>query len=371
MMPTTPFSCVARGRSRLTGRLAGWPRGARLLVLVLTVLAVAGCLTLALGNEELRQGEPLGCFRDYRFHAAVTERVRGGEDYYQAVPAVFREFDYRTWSIFNFRPPMHTWLLAGLPPPLGRLLLMALGLGTWAAGCALLWREGGRLWLGRWFAAAGAVALGGTLVWCFAGPVYLFAELWAGLLITLSVCAYGFGRWRWAVLAGLAALFLRELSLPYCGLALAVALLLWRRAEVLAWLGGLAAYGAFYAWHYHHAVALVAVPAGLLGTRRWLQFGGPTFLLQTCQAVNAFLVFLLPWWSVAIYLPLALLGLAGWRGETGLRAGLTVAVYLAAFCSVGSADNAYWGLLYAPTLALGVAWTPVALSDLCRGPTGR
>jgi len=82
----------------------------------------------------------------------------------------------------------------------------------------------------------------------------------------------------------------------------------------------------------------------------------------TCR-MNAYL-FNAPLWLSALYLPLALLGLAGWRGWTGARLALTAAAYVAAFAVVGQPFNDYWGLLDAPLFAFGFAAAPAALRDL-------
>jgi hypothetical protein len=62
-----------------------------------------------------------------------------------------------------------------------------------------------------------------------------------------------------------------------------------------------------------------------------------------------------------------LLGLAGWSGAVGSRVGLTVGMYVAAFLFAGRPIHAYWGLMYAPLLPLGLVWAPRALGDLIRG----
>jgi hypothetical protein len=72
----------------------------------------------------------------------------------------------------------------------------------------------------------------------------------------------------------------------------------------------------------------------------------------------------LPNWSWAIYLPLAVLGLAGWRGELGTRASVTAGLYVAAFAFVGQPFNDYWGLIDAPLLALGFVHSAASLRDL-------
>jgi hypothetical protein len=83
------------------------------------------------------------------------------------------------------------------------------------------------------------------------------------------------------------------------------------------------------------------------------------------------LVWLLPSWGSAIYLVLGLLGLAGWRGPTGALIALTCFGYVAAFSIVGLMVNYYWGAMYAPLLAFGVASAPGALRDLFMAARGR
>jgi len=82
---------------------------------------------------------------------------------------------------------------------------------------------------------------------------------------------------------------------------------------------------------------------------RWIQFGGLRFLLITRRAG---LLLGFPFWVAALYLPLAVLGLAGWRGPVGIRVTATLAAYLVAFSVVGAPSmNFYWGAIYAPLLA--------------------
>jgi hypothetical protein len=214
-----------------------------------------------------------------------------------------------------------------------------------------------------------ALALGGAFLvlggigWCFLAdaPVYLFAELWAGVLIALSVGAYALGYWPMGVTAGLAALFFRELALAYCAVAVVLAWWQGRHREVVVWLVGFVVYAAFMAFHIHEV--LPRLPAESSKTAAsWIQFRGVTFLLETGMPN----LFLGPntWWLVAFIVPLGLLGLAAWPGPMGTRCLLTVLAYFAAFSVVGQWFNSCWGLLYLPILMLGLAWTPLALRDL-------
>ncbi len=221
--------------------------------------------------------------------------------------------------------------------------------------CAVMHRQGGIGWV-----VAGVFPLIGALYWCIDGDAFLSQELWSGILIALSVCFYAYDRWRLGLATGLAALFFRELALPYCLVAVVLAWRERRRAEVVAWMVGLSLYSVYMMLH------VLAVAGRILPDDRlpasWLQFGGPAFLLLTCR-MNAYL-FNAPLWLSALYLPIALLGLAGWRGWIGARLSLTAGAYVAAFAMVGQPFNDYWGLMYAPMLAFGFAAAPAVLRDL-------
>jgi hypothetical protein len=212
-------------------------------------------------------------------------------------------------------------------------------------------------------AAASAVLLMiGTFSHCFVDDIYLYQELWAGALIALSVCAYDLGRRPLGMAAGLLALFLRELALPYALISWLIAWRHGRRREATAWAVGLAVYGVSLILHILAVQSRSPHTQGTFNASSWVHFGGPAFLLATCR-INLLLLASPPW-VTALYLPLCLIGLLGWRGETSLRIGLIVALYLTAFSIIGGLFNYYWGLLYGLLLPFGLAWAPAALSDL-------
>jgi hypothetical protein len=160
----------------------------------------------------------------------------------------------------------------------------------------------------------------------------------------------------------LAAVFFRELALPYC--AIAVMFALWKRRwkEAGLWALGLSVYGLFLA--YHAAEVWRHVTSTDRTAESWIQFGGAAFVISTVQ-MNSYL-FNLPRWVAALYLVASVVGLSAWRSEVGLRMLATVAPYVAAFTIVGLPFNTYWGLMYAPLLPFGLAWAPAALRDLVR-----
>jgi hypothetical protein len=215
---------------------------------------------------------------------------------------------------------------------------------------------------GLGFGAAAAVCLVVSLAGVGAPNVAVFTEVAAGALILLSACAYGLG-WRWLGLAaGMTALFGRALALPYVLVCLALSTR--RPREPWVWGAGLAAYGGYFWWHAQ-MVAATTGPADHADPTGWLAFGGLRFSLGTAGFNGAFA--LAPLWVSAIYLPLALLGLASWQGESGRRVFATVLIFLGAFLIVGKPFNNYWGAMYTPLLMLGLPWGMVALRDLLTG----
>lgn len=343
----------------MTTRFAGINRWLAVLILLGTAAAIGECLVATFNATPPKPSRTDGR-TDWDFYRGVIERVRAGESYYEAVPKVFKEFGYQTYSLFNYRTPIYAWLIGGLPSEeWSQAVLIALAALTLAMAYAALKQETGPL-----AAMCGVALLLGGLGWCLL-PMSVYAqELWACTLITMSISLYVLGRWPWAVFAGLTALFFRELTLPYCLLALGFSFWQRRSAEIIAWFGGLALYGLFMSWHLSNVARLVPPGSGG-GALSWITFGGVPFLLATAR-MHIVLLALLPPWPTAFYLPIAVLGLAGWRGEMGTRVGLTVAAYLAAFSVVGLPVNIYWGLMDAPLLGLGLLWAPVALRDLWR-----
>jgi hypothetical protein len=348
-------------QSALSTRYADWsPTYARLLLGILALILV-WCLGGSLFQRDPLTTVPEGG-HDLRLYRAIVERVHAGENYYDAAGRELREGGYPSGSIFNWRTPLYAWLMGALPAPeYGQALLILLAVLTLLLTYGVLQKED----LGFGLAMVGVLALAGPFLWCIDGDAFLAQELWAGVLIALSVCCYAHGRWAPGLAAGLTALFFRELALLYCLLALGLALHAGRRREVLVWLAGFALYAVFLAVHCLE-VTRRTLPEDRLPTS-WVQFGGPAFLLSTCR-MNVFL-FVSPRWLAALFLPLVLLGLGGWRGPTGLRLGLVVGAYLAVFAVIGQPFNNYWGLLYVPLLSIGLVRTPAALRDLfvCAG----
>jgi hypothetical protein len=328
---------------------------------VLAALVLLSGFLVAVSLSPLRQSNADRQRRgkgDAALYRAEVDRIHEGEGYYQAAAAELTSRGYPTQNVFNWRTPLPMWLIGRMPAiVLGKVLLSALALALILAAFEALAREENNV-IRRPLACA--LLLSGPLIPCVLGDLFVMPVLWAGVLVALSICAYGLERPRLGVALGLAAVFVRDLALPYCLLAAAIAYGNRRWKELAAWLLGLAAWGLFFALHWHQVSSLIT-PDARAHAEGWIQFGGAAFVISTAQ-MNTYLL-LLPQWITALYLAGAMFGLAGWHTPLGLRCGLTVCLYLVAFAVVGHEFNQYWGSLLAPLLCFGVARLPASLHD--------
>ena len=322
------------------------------------VLAALGLL-IALGTWKSPPPPPQGnigeqgdCSGDARLYLNEIQRIHAGENYYQVAAEELVALGYPTASVFNWRTPLPMWLIGKLPDPLlGRLLLIAAGVATVLMAFEAAAREQPNVYR---LAVPLAVFLIVPILPCFQGHIFLLTEVWAGTMIAVSLSAYGVRlRFLGATMA-LAALFLRELALPYCLLGLALALWERRPKESLVYVVGLLGWAVFYGLHYWKVSHFITATAEA-HRQGWVRCGGLTFVIAVAQ-MNTFLV-LLPVWVTAIFFPLAMIGLGGWQTAWGTRIAITTCLYVAAFAIVGQEFNRYWGLMLTPLFAFGAAST--------------
>ena len=353
-----PQNSRSSGYARLT------PMQARMVLLALlwvTIFCVAVTLSpLAQG----RVGKPGRREGDVALYRAEVDRIHAGQGYYQAAAAELLARGYTTRSVFNWRLPLPIWLIGRMPAvgtapqewSLGKALLGLLAAAVILTAYEALAREGS-----VWRALGCGVLLTGPLMLCVLGDIFVMPVIWAGVLITLSISAYGLDRPAWGTVIGLSAAFCSELALPYCGLCAALAGWHHRRRELAAWAVGLAAWLVYFGLHCVQVARLIT-PDALAHRDGWIQFGGASFVLSTVQ-MNPYLL-LLPQWVAALYFAAAMFGFAGWHTPLGQRAGLTAALFVAALGIVGQEFNQYWGTLFAPLLCFGFVRFPQSLRDL-------
>lgn len=351
---------VPTGYARLT------PWQARAVLVGMAVVTVF-CVGITLSPLKSTQiGKDRGGEGDIALYWAEVERIQAGEGYYEAAAVELPARGYPTRSPFNWRTPLPIWLIGNLPhPALGKAILGLLALSVIVISFELLAREQGH-GFGRPLGCA--LLLGGPLMPCILGDVFVLPMLWAGVFIALSICAYGCQRPLWGVGFGLAAVFFRDLALPYCLLAAALALWYRQPRELAAWIVGLVGWAAFFGWHCLRISPLMAADAQA-HAEGWVQFGGAAFVIATVQ-MTAYLL-LLPQWVSALYFVAAMFGLAGWHTSLGVRTGLTVCMFVIGFAVVGQDFNQYWGALAAPLFCFGAVQFPASLRDLCRSALRR
>ena len=94
--------------------------------------------------------------------------------------------------------------------------------------------------------------------------------------------------------AGLAALVLRELALPYVAIAGGVAFMHQRKREAAVWFAGILLFALFLLWHAQQVAARVSADDEKIFSEGWLHLGGLRFVLLTGR-MNRYL-FAAPAW---------------------------------------------------------------------------
>lgn len=334
------------------------PREAQLRLAVV-LLAAAALVAVSLSPSRKDLGAATGGGAgDVALYHAVIDRIRGGESYYPALAAELTQRGYPTAKLLNWRTPLPLWLIARLPAGGGQALLCSLAFFAIAGAFAAARREAG-----PGTALATAALLTGPFLFCIMGDSYVMPVLWAGVLIVLSLAAFGLERPLLGVAFGVAAVFVRDLAGPYCAGMLLLAWQRGRRREAIAWAASIAAYFAWFAFHASQ-VSAFRPAEGLAHVGSWLQFGGAALVLSLAQ-INAHLINA-PQVVAALFLVAALVGFAGWRSDWAPRVVVAALLYLVLFSLVGYDFNQYWGALWTPVLCLGAARAPETLWRLAR-----
>jgi hypothetical protein len=190
----------------------------------------------------------------------------------------------------------------------------------------------------------------GTVALIINPKAVFVAEIWAGFLIALSVCASLLNRTTAAVLLGVMALFVRELAAPYCVVATLYAVSQRRWPEVRLWAAGALAYAVYFGIHVVNVWAHQGTDARSAGS--WLVLGGFPFLLSTIY--THVWVWLTAPVGTVIACVLIVAGTVSSAVPPVVR--LTSAAYCLLFVLAGKHFDHYWGLVVWPTWALVIGW---------------
>lgn len=229
---------------------------------------------------------------------SVVERLANGDSYYSAFGDELRHNGYPAASLFNWRTPLQMGALASAFQP------EAVGI----------------------------------------------SEIVAGVLVALSACAYYRQYALAGASAGIAAVFVRELAVPYglaCGL---LAIVSRRKREASVWIIAGIVYGAYYVAHAWQVQAH-QLPGDLAHQQSWQQWNGLRFTLATI-GVNGWLQFV-PRQAAALVLVFGLAGTLARAMPPQIKVALWA--YVVLFAVVGLPFNSYWGFVSAPLWALAVA----------------
>ncbi len=288
----------------------------------------------------------------------VIDRMRNGEGYYSATQGSLRAMGYPLRPFTNFRLPA----LASIGAAVRYDWIMRSILFGLSCAVAALW-----IWEIGANAGTGVAVIGGLLLTfpvflagC-ASWAWLIQDTWIGLLIALSLWFYSRTRWA-ALLCAVLAVAIREHAILFVCVMGAAALCQRRWREMLAWATVFAGFVAYVVIHAHFVSHHVTPDDPAKG---WIAVGGWPFVVSTARWTWVGLF--APTRVSAIVMPLVLCGCL-WQPNVRLKS--TVLTYAGLFLVVGNANNWYWGLIYCPLLAVGLAYAIPAVPTLLRAAMG-
>ncbi|WP_322964007.1 hypothetical protein [Sphingomonas fuzhouensis] len=329
------------------GRLSGMTPPVAVGVLVLLFVMMAAAVLTRTPIDPVADRLP-------PVSAAILDHVRHGQGFYPAAIDALRENARPLRPVLLAVPlPALPVTLALLPPIVGHALLLLIGLAVvigWARRCWPLFERNGPRALAVVLLVAGLyLAIDPTMV---AVP-----EVWAALLIALSLVQRRPDAMPTAVALGLVAMILSPVALLH---ALLMGFLAWRAGahrEATGWIIATAIAMIVYAAHTHALNAMVGPIDPVIAAPITLQAPGE-WLAATASASG---VGVLP---AIIALPLALfaaLGWAHWRQPVARRTAITLAAYALMALLTGALA---FTLMVAPLLFLGVVFAPDAVRAL-------
>ena len=323
----------------------GDPSRALLRLIALALLAAF----VVLGTKSQTTSRVSTDWSDVRTYREMVSRLRAGEPYHAVIGDELRHRGYSTKEIFHWRTPLLMTTLAAIPDRVSQGLLILLGIGVVVMTDLTLRKHALSIRVTAVVMQIGAALIVGTPV------AVVLGEVWAGLLIGLSICASLRQRPILAIGLGMLALFVRELAAPYAVVSALIAVFRQRWAEVRLWGAGVIGYAAYYGWH------VIQIRAHQLPGDRsapgWLALGGVTFLSSALRAqawTNS-----APLWVISILLVLIVASILDGSSPTVLRA--ASAVYLLLFLVAGKPFDWYWGFLAWPTWAIACGFGLAAI----------
>ena len=325
------------------------------LAILIAVLAIAIWQPSASPAPKVRaspaQHSDLQLYRDI-----ITGVAKGG-DYYEVAAKEQREAGYPLKPFYTFRLPTHATVYAafGERAMVGVVWLLC-------AGLMVAWWFRLRPLLPLPMLGVATFLMAGGLGGLLQPMTGLFHESWAALLLALMVALYRPEKAWPAMLAGVAALMVRELALPMILAMGGLALLERRWKEVAGWAVAVGLFACYVALHAHW-VSQVVLPSDP-ASQGWSRHLGLQFSLKSIAKIT--MGIRLPDALAAALLILSLFGWVSVRSGWALRAFLLLLGYGSMLALFARADTFYWALMAAPLSFVGLAFLPKAFADLAK-----
>jgi hypothetical protein len=324
----------------------------------LTSLASSGAEPVPAGSALAADDRPDGSLADL-----IVEDIRHGADYYTAAANALRISGYPLRPFVAFRLPTLAVVQSHMSQVAVALLLYALAVITLFA-----WSQR----LGDAFprftprAVATMLAAAGLMSALDADMVARH-DVWAGLLVALSLAARRPGRWVTAVALGLSAMLIRETTVLYVAIMTGAAMLDGQRREAAGWIVAIMLFAIVLGVHAN-AVEAVVRPLDQVSTG-WSGMLGFGFAVTSIVRTTA--LSLAPPALGALAVALALAGWATWRDPLATRALATLLGYVMLLSFFGGPDDRAWGFIVAPIALVGLAFVPDMIRDLARAALDR
>ena len=190
----TAFDLTQRREGAETQRQATHERA---VAVVFVLLAVAG-VVLGWDKGKLPERGPVATAEatagqeiapDFALYRDVIAEVRSGRGYYAVAGEKIPQYGFPIASPLNWRLPTYAWLLSRLP---NKCWIQAVLLLLAIAGMYLTFVATSRRW-GVPVAGLTTFLLFGVIRWTFDGHAYLAQEVWAAVLLVISLAAMAMG----------------------------------------------------------------------------------------------------------------------------------------------------------------------------------
>ena len=294
---------------------------------------------------------------DLQLYRDIISGVAAGGNYYQVAANEQRSAGYPLKPFYTFRLPTHATIYAALGERVMIVLVWIL-----CAGLMVAWWMKLRAFLPLPMLGAAMFLMAGGLGGLLQPVTGLFHESWAAILLALMIAIRRPEKPWPAMIAGAAALSMRELALPMIVAMGGLAMFERRWKEAAGW-AGIVGLFAIYLMLHAHWVATVVRP-GDPWSQGWSSMLGARFALKSIATVT--MGIRLPDALAATLLVLSLFGWASVRAGWALRGFLLLIGYGLMLALFARADTFYWSLIAAPLSFVGLAFLPKAFADLAQ-----